>query len=222
MPMLAWVVDVPGAVVYSNYDPAIPIYGNSGHGSVAPEWSILSFGASENVGVDVATPFQVTAGSYRLDSISLPLAHIQEGYNLGIFIFPDDGGHPGSNALDSVTPDFSGLTSHPRTLTYPSSLHPILASGNIYWLTLGVLETNVLDSSSNAVFEWPENNLSVIGAFGYHFFDFATSTWKPWQTFEGVLAPAFQIEGTLVPEPASVWLLFVGLSGLGFRNWRKP
>lgn len=205
-------------VLYNNLSTS---NGVAGPGLYVPQWFIYEAGSSVNLGIGTAAPFTVTGGSYSLTSVSLVLQHLQDHNNLAISIFSDSGGEPGVTVLETLAVDPSNLSATPQLVTYDSSLTPVLNANTTYWLVVEPHRIqNIGNPSDNAVYGWYENNSFVLGSVKIKNYNFQTAYWDGWRTINPTLLPAFRIEGTLVPEPATFWFLAGGLSWLGF-SWRK-
>ncbi len=207
-----------GEVVFNNFGPN-DSYDASPHLN-GTTWVIDSPGSSLNYGFGTGVRFQVSGGSYWLDSVTLPLGNSYGGANnLAISIRADNNGSPTGTLLETIVTHPTGIPSSYVVVNYQSSLNPVLVGGDYYWLTLEPADLNVSNRGNNGVFDWGSSSMG--GYAGYHEFDFVTDDWFNWRTHASPIVPAFRVEGTAVPEPGTIWLLVAGAGFVGLRGWRK-
>ncbi len=200
-------------ILFSDYEASAG-FGNVGF--YVPQWYVAQGGPA---GTAVAASFSIPGGSWALSKVALVLSHIQDSDNLAVSVYADIQGEPAPNPLETIGLNPIGLGSVPQEVVLSSSLTPVLNSGSSYWLVVAPQTTsNTVDATSNAVYGWYENNTIVIGNMKTKRYDFDNGNWLGWRSFDSTVLAAFRIEGTLVPEPASLWLL---LGGAGLLGWHR-
>jgi hypothetical protein len=183
-------------------------------------WHIIPpAGSGGDYGLGRAARFQVTEGNYALNSVTLAMSHPFWTNNLEINIRADASGSPTGTLLETVVSHPTNITSLPSLVTYKSSLAPVMTAGNWYWLVVEPAVLNLANPDDDGVYNWYWSG--TLGYAGNREYNFAAEDWYPWDVRPNSLVPAFRIEGTLIPEPASVWLLLAGLGWLGFRGWKR-
>ena len=190
---------------------------NSSHSAVAA-WNISEPFSSGNTGVGLAARFSVQGASCSLDAVTLALGYMQDTSQMMLSILRDDNGRPTGDLLETITLNLSAISNLVQIATITSSLHPVLATGEAFWLVLEPPAQNLASGDNNSAYYWYDGEM--IGAYTFRNFDFESSHWENWMVLPPVNLPAFRIEGTPVPEPASIWLLLVGLVTCAYqRRW---
>lgn len=192
-----------GDVLFSTFGP------NDGFESSSAS-SITWSASPPPFGLAKAARFQISPGSYTLNSVSLAMGYILGTNNLAIRIVADNGGQPTGTLLETIVSHPPGITGQSQVVTYTSSLDPVLVGGIGYWLVVEPADLNLVDGSNNGAFNWYAGWNLPLGTTANHPFNFSIPDWDPWQVTANNLLPAFRIEGFAVPEPSSISLLLCG------------
>jgi len=148
----------------------------------------------------LAVPFTPQA-NYADSTFTLPMLTLFSG-DFTVGLFSDASGLPGT-ALD--TSSFASANNFTQGM-FTGSMGP-LTSGTTYWLL-------VLPDSDGMLLSWNFNSTGDNGAFAF------TSNGTTWNSFSGI-RPAFEVDGTPVPEPGTLVLLATGLLGVAARFRKK-
>jgi hypothetical protein len=147
---------------------------------------------------------EVTA---TLDTIRVA-AFFDSGLNdFTVYIAPNIAGEPGS-PLESFTNLSFGVV--PGILTLNSISHPLLTAGTRYWVVMTAPQL------ANSQGEWNLNDQGFGGVLARNFFGAFAWTLDPGPT------PAFDVSGTVVPEPSTFVLASAALAVFGACVRRKP
>ena len=185
---------------------ATPIFTNLGLGdtyNTSVAWALISNNGAFTGATQLAAAFTPTA-NYRLETIRAAVGYFgttaDQTYHFAIA--QDNGaGAPGtvleSYTVNSVTtgPSYSAL------VVLTSALHPELALGVQYWVIMTDF-TNTTNSARTG--RWRLNTTSASGISYY------TGGWHAISN----PSPAFDVAGTLVPEPSTALLFPAALGAL--------
>lgn len=170
-----------------------------------------------------AMGFTMGATSFALDSLSLHLWFISSSPVTPVVrLFDDAGGAPGLELLAFTNPVLPvGHEDFPADYTFLPSLPFTLAAGEPYWIVVHQLET---DSGNLG---WMSNDppTTPSGPFADHLGALFSSTSAPAPPDAGDVADQLNIytlNGTAVPEPATLWLLVAGGGTLVALRRRRP
>lgn len=190
------------AVVATTFGPDMSFNG----GSVR---FISSGGEAGGIGFsyyELAVAFMPTS-TYTLDSITLGVnsyGSINSAMNVKL---RNDGGNvPGNTVIESMDGTF-GFGELRQTVT--STTNPLLQAGKTYWI-------DVSSPQAGAVAVWYSNDQNL----------YVTSAQKTqpdqatWAPNGSIFAPAFEVNGTPVPEPTAVAVVGVACVALGARRKR--
>jgi hypothetical protein len=216
---------VQATVIFDNFDSG---------GGFSPWYNDWAAYVSDGTPIRVlrtAAEFTVTGGDFTLGSITLPIS-VGSGvgddnpnpYTLRVRLCDDSSGAPGStmevlSQNQSIwPPTVVTVPSTPFTTktTLTSANHPLLDDGGKYWI---VTEITALPApgTGGIYYRWYVNTSNTTVPFRQQIVDNALPA-DPWTGSPFNQNVAFEVEGTIVPIPASLWLLgsgFLGLAGLG-------
>jgi hypothetical protein len=145
-----------------------------------------------------AEPFTPTGNSYTLDSIKLAVELESGTDRILVSLVDDSSGRPGTSALESFS--VTGLAPWPAgsVLTVDSLTHPVLNAGTQYWLVL-------VGGDSTTSAGWNLNSVGLSTESNVYRFDGGAWGFRP------LSAPgAFETNGTVIPEPATLSLSALG------------
>jgi hypothetical protein len=144
---------------------------------------------------EIAAPFTpgITA---KLEKIRIAVSFSSGVNDFTVYIAPDIGGEPGA-PLES----FTGLhfDMNPGVLTLNSLSHPRLRAGSPYLVV--ITAPDLINSQGG----WHVNNQGFSGLLARNFF--GNFVWVR----DTAATPAFDVSGTLVPEPSTFRSTFLGL-----------
>lgn len=186
------------AVVFSNFGPGMTFDINHGY-TIA--------GSATNTAQVVANSFTV-AGNVNFTTAQLALGLVSGPNMLQVLLVTDAGGVPGS-IIETMNVNIGpfGLDS---VVTATSILNPLLTSGTTYWLM-------AFTPSANTLAGWNFSLIDTSPPSPYFASNQIASTTGPWVFGSGPRS-AFQINGTPVPEPATILSLGAGIMAIVFRR----
>ena len=193
------------SIVFSDFGPGDSYNVNVGY-TVSSAGNLFN----TNQDIDIAMGFTPTA-DYTLDSIKLAAAVASGSPNeFDVWLTTDSVGRPGTILESWVFSNAMGLfgQSNP-TLAANSILHPTLNANTLYWLVADVPDASSLSAA------WNVNSIGENGPTSYRVND---GTWSA--AFSNTQS-AFEIDGTPVPEPATLMLFGSGLLGIVHRRHRR-
>jgi hypothetical protein len=181
-------------------------FGPGGTWSPGPGWT---FGCGAvcwgNAGLTLAFGFtpNVTANLAEVDTVVQSMFSVPE--TLLLSVAADSSGNPGA-----VLEQFSlPLTLTPAVLTAVSAVHPLLESGEQYWIVYQ-LPDPVNDAAAVSI-----NDIGYSGPYASHFGN------DPWSVYIDT-AGVFSVTGDQpVPEPGSASLVIAGIFLAGFQLSRR-
>ena len=158
-----------------------------------------------------AISFTMPAGpGYTVDSVTLRLGNYDPGDRVICQIRDDNAGVPGAGVVGSIVMP-PGLGAANMDYTGTPAAATTLAGGTTYWIFVGGV--------AGLSFDWKASSPGIIptGAATYGLNRFTSNGGTSW-TASSIIS-TFQIDGTLIPAPASLGLLAVaGLVGLRRRR----
>jgi|SRR5271165_4115345 len=163
--------------------------------------SLIGFGQTATMG------FTMGSSSYALTDAELRLGLIDPSSTAPLLqLWSNASGKPGTSLLTFTNPS---LSTSPHTYTFAPSTAFTLQSNTTYWLDL------TSSSTTGAFFLWLGSNPAVTPTgSGATFFGTTNAN--------GVL-DSFQVDGILVPEPSTLFIVAATapLSGLGFWCFKR-
>ena len=187
------------AIVFSNFGPGMTF-------NVPQAWNVS--GTNFFGGRVVAQSFTPTV-NVAFSSAQLPMGIINGPNLLQVLLMTISGGLPGTiveaiTLTDAVAPIGTG-----GIVLANSALHPVLNAGTEYWLV-------AFAPDDNTFMGW---NLSLNDFSTFVLLNGTHSITGPWE----FSAPrgAFQINGSPVPEPATMLLLGAGILSIMFRRRKQ-
>jgi PEP-CTERM motif len=158
----------------------------------------------------------VPQSTFIFTDAELPLAVNLGTATANVYLMAGAAGLPGT-ILEQFSVTGLPPTESGTIFVVDSVLQPVLQAGTAYWLAV-----SPADPSSNV--SWRRDSTGDFPS-GTNFasnFSFPTGSWNLIPvTSASTDRPAFQIDGTPVPEPSSSLLLGAGLLGLMAITWRR-
>ena len=152
---------------------------------------------------EIGAPFTISSSS-RLTSIDFAAYWFYGNNQLTINLETDASGLPSGTIIESFS--YTGISYPPPAIyTVYSSIHPILESSQEYWI---VLTAQDLAATGMA---WQDNDQGTFGEAANSLY----YTNYEWVYHPEAPTPAFDINGTTVPEPCTILFLVPGLAGFG-------
>lgn len=147
------------------------------------------------------------SSSAILGSVSVAVGCFSTGFcpdNVTVSLVANNAGTPGSTTLESFTIAGGTLTGTPSVFTFNSVQDPLLHAATTYWLIM------TTDTNDTAVWNWNSTGDMSTTATSLD----GGSTWAQ----AGLTPSAYELNGTNVPEPASVVLVLGSGLLLGFAS----
>jgi hypothetical protein len=152
----------------------------------------------------LAVPF-TASGTATLTDVELALVQDIGSSPVNVFIESDSGGTPGSILASlSQVGSFTSTTT-PALVDFTCSTCIGLVSGTEYFVVAQQSNQSTDESA------WQYNSTGGVGTISY---DFTGSNIGPWLSTSSLTLPAFEVNGTAVPEPSSMILLAGVLGGM--------
>lgn len=174
-------------------------------------------GTSEDYYLRQATAFSVPEGTYDLHSLLLPIFWYSGTQGLGIYLYTDQNGLPGSSLgllsdPNFIWPDLSNLTA--TTVIPPDAIE--LIGGESYWI---VAQIDTDGAPSEYRWNLPSFNYTTVNASSIAYQQ--TSPSGDW--FLPVSIPDFGIAVNVVavPEPTSTAMFLLGAFAIAFMFTRR-
>jgi hypothetical protein len=173
----------------------------------------------------IATPFLTGPDPARLDSIKLyewTLSGPPDG-SFFVTVYGDSHGLPGSSLLGGGLNGPSAPQGHAYQ-TYSANQSLFLAPNTLYWV--------VASSDSRSIFDtygWaPAANTGYTSSVGWSLFDYLASSqdqgasWHLSSSGNQLGGRLLEVDGAVVPEPPTLVLLMLGVTGWCFLRDRAP
>ena len=168
----------------------------------------------------LAVRFTVVGGNFTLDSLDLPISYQGdvEGNDVMRVRITQDVGTPGAtletlSSGENIWPTFTNPFSTITNLE--SSSNPLLENGQSYWIV-----TEPTEFGAGADYRWFQNtsgnDVRIIQQQ-----QSGGLPSDPWPSSNSFNPLAFRVNGTAVPEPDSLLLVAMGVSGLLVKRRRK-
>jgi len=204
-------------IIFSSVGPGDTF---AGGGGFVISGSMAAIPLPEDLDLDEGGQF-ISPQTVRLDTIEAGLSVFAGTSALDLWLMSDIS-LPGTPGRPGIVLESFSFTNLPHTNVDPdalsvgtSTLRPVLTAGTAYWViahapvedTWGFFHNQDLDATF------------VLGATA------SRSDGSDWSVLGGGLLPAFRVSGTPVeaeiPEPASIWLLGIGLAAFTARRWSE-
>jgi hypothetical protein len=192
-------------ILFSNLAPGLAFDSDPFGG-----WTINGF-------FDVHTGQQAVAEQFTpsktavFTSARVPLTQFAGPSGLSVFLFEDHRGLPGV-VLESL--DVGDVSAEPSLYILVSADGPTLQAEQSYWLGVIASEPGVLAG-------WNWNSIGDVSDGTNHVSTQGGAPTGPWFLIEGERRSAFEVRGSVVPEPSSVLLLTAGLATMAILRRRN-